>query len=122
MVAMPAATPVTVPVVDVVSTTLAIVVLLLAQVPPALELKTVVLPWHTTGVPVSVDGGGLRSTVTVVLPGQPFVAVAVTVKVCVEVIGLAVGLAITVELSMGSAVQVNEGWGNANRHASGVSL
>ena len=65
MVAVPAATPFTTPVVPMVATP----VLLLLHTPPAVVLlKVVVDPWHTDATPVIAAGNGFTVTVTVVLP------------------------------------------------------
>lgn len=62
MVAVPAATPVTVPPADIV----AIAVLLLLQVPPTVVLPSVVLaPTHACSVPVMAAGIGSTVKVTV---------------------------------------------------------
>jgi hypothetical protein len=69
MVAVPAATPVTIPV----EPTVAIVVLLLLHVPALVaSAKPVVNPVHTTFVPVIAAGNGFTVTVAVTLP-QPVV-------------------------------------------------
>ena len=62
MVAIPAATPVTIPVVP----TKAIDVTLLVHVPPGeLLLSIVVDPWHKLIIPVIAPGSGLTTTVVV---------------------------------------------------------
>ncbi len=67
IVAVPAAMPVTMPVEEPI---VAIVVVLLLHVPPAIGLlSAVVPPGHTLAVPVMAGGGGI--TVTVVVIAQP---------------------------------------------------
>jgi hypothetical protein len=62
MVALPAATPLTIPVAEPI---VAIEVLLLLQVPPEVALfNVVVLPVHTVAVPVMVPADGVLLTVT----------------------------------------------------------
>ena len=76
MVAVPAATPVTMPDVPIVATP----VLLLAHVPPVGVLLSVdVLPTHTTGDPIINPGSGLIVTVVVVRQpvGRVYVMLAV---------------------------------------------
>lgn len=88
MVTVPAATPVTIPLVE---PTVAVSKSLLLQVPPPVASVSVLVdPTQTFIVPVIVAGSGLTVTVTAELALQPDV-VPVTVYVVVTV-GVAVGL------------------------------
>ncbi len=65
---MPADTPVTMPV----AITLAIVVLLLLQLPPvALSLKVIAAPAHKLIVPVAAGSAGAGFTVSIFVTVQP---------------------------------------------------
>ena len=64
MVAVPADTPFTIPVVPIVATA----VLLLLQVPPAVaSVKGMVWPWHTPVGPAIATGDGFTAIITVAL-------------------------------------------------------